>query len=138
MHDTPKKAYFGRTERAFSSGCIRVDKPIELAELLLDDPQNWSQEQIQAAIGKGGTRTVLLRRPVPVLVLYWTVDVDAHGRVTFKTDVYDQDRLVLQEMRKPAVFRGSIRTARGSRPSAEARTSTEPPKEQMITEAHGA
>jgi murein L,D-transpeptidase YcbB/YkuD len=133
MHDTPKKAYFGRTERALSSGCVRIDKPIELAELLLDDPQNWSQEQIQAAIGKGGTRTVMLRKPVPVLILYWTVDVDPQGRVSFKNDVYDQDRLVLAEMRKPAVFRGSIRTARGSAPSPD-----EAPKEPTTREAHGA
>ncbi|MCU0766095.1 MAG: L,D-transpeptidase family protein [Gammaproteobacteria bacterium] len=133
MHDTPKKAYFGRAERAFSSGCIRIDKPLELAELLLDDPKNWSREQIEAAIAKGGTRTVMLRKQVPVLILYWTVDVDDHGRVTFKNDVYDQDRLVLNEMRKPAVFRGSIRTARGSRPPAD-----EMPKEPTITEAHGA
>jgi murein L,D-transpeptidase YcbB/YkuD len=133
MHDTPKKAYFGRAERAFSSGCIRIDKPLELAELLLDDPQNWSREQIQTAIGKGSTRTVMLRKPVPVLILYWTADVDLQGRVSFKNDVYDQDRLVLAEMRKPAVFRGSIRTARGSAPSQD-----EAPKEPATTEAHGA
>jgi murein L,D-transpeptidase YcbB/YkuD len=133
MHDTPKKSYFGRVERAFSSGCIRIDKPLELAELLLDDPQNWSREQIQVAIGRGNTRTVMLRKPVPVLILYWTVDVDPQGRVSFKNDVYDQDRLVLAEMRKPAVFRGSIRTARGSAPSLD-----EAPKEPATTEAHGA
>ncbi len=132
MHDTPKKAWFDRTERAFSSGCIRVDKPMELAELLLADSERWSQEKIKAAIDQGRTRTVILTKPVPVLILYWTVDVDEQGGVLFKRDVYDQDRMVLQEMRKPVEFRGNIRTARGAlQPEA-------PQKEATTRESSGA
>ena len=136
MHDTPKKAYFERTERAFSSGCIRVDKPLELAELLLDDPKHWTQTQVVDAIGQGKTRTLLLKKPIPVLVLYWTVDVDEKGQVRFKPDVYDRDRLVLDELRKPSKSYGTIRAARSGRaPSTEAtsETTSETPKE-----AHGA
>jgi murein L,D-transpeptidase YcbB/YkuD len=132
MHDTPKKAWFDRTERAFSSGCIRVDKPMELAELLLADSERWSQEKIRAAIDQGRTRTVVLSKPVPVLILYWTVDVDEQGGILFKRDVYDQDRMVLQEMRKPVEFRGNIRTARGAlQPEA-------PQKEATTRESSGA
>ena len=136
MHDTPKKAYFERTERAFSSGCIRVEKPLELAELLLDDPERWTQAQVQGAIGKGGTRTLMLRKPVPVLVLYWTADVDEHGQVRFTPDIYDKDRLVLDELRKPSRSYGSIRAARsGPAPAAEATSET---TSEDRKEAHGA
>lgn len=136
MHDTPKKAYFERTERAFSSGCIRVEKPLELAELLLDDPQRWTQAQVSDAIGQGKTRTLLLKKPIPVLVLYWTVDVDEKGRVRFKPDVYDRDRLVLDELRKPSRSYATIRAARSGRvPSTEATSET---TSEVIKEAHGA
>jgi murein L,D-transpeptidase YcbB/YkuD len=136
MHDTPKKAYFERTERAFSSGCIRVDKPLELAELLLDDPQRWTQAQVSDAIGQGKTRTLLLKKPIPVLVLYWTVDVDEKGKVRFKPDVYDRDRLVLDELRKPSRSYATIRAARSGRvPSTEATSET---TSEGLKEAHGA
>ncbi len=136
MHDTPKKAYFERTERAFSSGCIRVDKPLELAELLLDDAQRWTQAQVSDAIGQGKTRTLLLKKPIPVLVLYWTVDVDEKGKVRFKPDVYDRDRLVLDELRKPSRSYATIRAARSGRvPSTEATSET---TSEGLKEAHGA
>ena len=136
MHDTPKKAYFDRPERAFSSGCIRVEKPLELAELLLDDPQRWTQAQVGNAIGQGKTRTLLLKKPIPVLVLYWTVDVDEKGQVRFKPDIYDRDRLVLDELRKPSKSYGTIRAARSGRMhSAEATSET---TSKDLKEAHGA
>jgi murein L,D-transpeptidase YcbB/YkuD len=136
MHDTPKKAYFDRPERAFSSGCVRVEKPLELAELLLDDPQRWTTAQVDSAIGQGKTRTLILRKPVPVLILYWTVDVDEQGRVRFKPDIYDKDRVVLDELRKPSKSYGTIRAARSGRvPAAEATTET---TSENAKEAHGA
>ena len=131
MHDTPKKSWFDRSERAFSSGCIRVDKPLELAELLLDDPKRWSQAQVESAIDRGSTRTLMLRKPVPVLILYWTVDVDEQGQVRFKQDIYNNDRLVLDELRKRSGNYGSIRAARDGRPSAGQATS------ETTKEAHG-
>jgi murein L,D-transpeptidase YcbB/YkuD len=137
MHDTPKKAYFERTERAFSSGCIRVEKPLELAELLLDDPQRWTQAQVSDAIGQGKTRTLVLKKPIPVLVLYATVDVDEQGRVRFKHDIYDKDRLVLDELRKPSKSYGTIRAARiGREPAVEATSETTSDKQEQ-KEAHG-
>jgi len=84
MHDTPKKAYFDRPERRVQLGLHPREKPLELAELLLDDPQRWTQAQVGDAIGQGKTRTLLLKKPIPVLVLYWTVDVDEKGQVRFK------------------------------------------------------
>ena len=132
MHDTPKKSWFDRTERAFSSGCIRVDKPLELAELLLDDPQRWTQAQVGEAIDRGNTRSLVLRKPIPLLVLYWTVDADEQGEVRFKPDIYNNDRIVLDELRKPLGSYGSIRAARDGRAAAEQA------KSRITQEAHGA
>ena len=96
LHDTPKKSLFDKPERAFSSGCIRIENPIELAGLLLDDGNRWGRDRIQAVIDAKHTRTVFLPRPVPVLLLYWTVSVDAGGLIGFKKDIYERDRTVLE------------------------------------------
>lgn len=90
LHDTPSRALFERDDRAFSSGCIRVERPLELVERLLDDPA-WTVATLQAAVEAGPTRTLRLSRPVPVLLIYWTTDVDDAGRVVFKRDVYSRD-----------------------------------------------
>jgi murein L,D-transpeptidase YcbB/YkuD len=95
LHDTPSRALFERNDRAFSSGCIRVEHPFELAELLLDDPERWSRAQIDAAVEARGTTRVNLPRDVPVILLYWTVAVDEEGTVHFKRDLYERDAAVL-------------------------------------------
>ena len=95
LHDTPSKALFNRSSRAFSSGCIRVRNPYRLAELLLQDEDNWSLEQVEAAIDTLKQQRVNLSEPVPVLLLYWTVNVDADGTVYFRDDIYQRDAKVL-------------------------------------------
>ena len=95
LHDTPSKSLFERTERAFSSGCIRVENPYQFAELLLDDRNTWSRQAIMQAIDSEQTRKVTLPRPVTVLLLYWTVAPDDNGDVLFKQDIYDRDAAVL-------------------------------------------
>jgi murein L,D-transpeptidase YcbB/YkuD len=98
LHDTPKRELFGQSARAFSSGCIRVEDPLRLAELLLDDAGKWSRAQIERAVAAGRTITVNLTRPVPVLLLYWTAETGADGRVEFLPDVYDRDPAVLKAL----------------------------------------
>ena len=78
LHDTPSKSYFNETTRTFSHGCVRVQKPFELAARVLDDPQ-WSTQAILDQVATGKTRTVRLKRPIPVLILYWTVTVGRDG-----------------------------------------------------------
>jgi murein L,D-transpeptidase YcbB/YkuD len=99
LHDTPNKRLFDKPERAFSSGCIRIEYPLELAELLLDDQTRWNRERLTAAIDSRVTRTVFLPRPVPILLLYWTVFFDEAGRVGFKRDIYDRDAAVLEALK---------------------------------------
>jgi murein L,D-transpeptidase YcbB/YkuD len=101
LHDTPSKGLFDQNERAFSSGCIRVERPLELAALLLNDPQNWNPNSIDAVIKTGTTRTVRLPKPVPVLLMYWTVDPTSAGRVVFKRDPYGRDAKMLQALDAP-------------------------------------
>lgn len=95
LHDTPHKTLFESSQRAFSSGCIRVENAHELAVLLLNDAQAWSREGLQAAIAEGKTRQVNLVTPVPILLAYWTVDVARDGYVSFKADIYERDRALV-------------------------------------------
>ncbi len=98
IHDTPSKSLFAHNERMFSSGCIRVERPFELAELLLDDPERWDQQGIQQLLDSRRTQRVNLKEPLPVLILYWTAEADADGRVHFRRDVYDRDAPVLDAL----------------------------------------
>lgn len=95
LHDTPSRNLFERTERLFSSGCVRIEDPLSLAEILLADPGRWNQQSLQAAIDTGRTQTLRLPRPWPVLILYWTAELDAAGRVRFLPDVYARDQALL-------------------------------------------
>ncbi len=98
LHDTPSQALFDRDQRAFSSGCIRTERPLELVELLLASPDRWGRPQIDAAVAAGTTRTIRLPQPVPVLILYWTVDRDDQGEIVFKPDPYSRDPKVLKAL----------------------------------------
>jgi L,D-transpeptidase YcbB len=113
LHDTPSKALFEKTERAFSSGCIRVEGPFELAKLLLNDPANWNDTTIDAVLKNGATRTVRLRTPVPVLVMYWTMDPTAEGSPVFKRDPYDRDPKLLTALDAPSTS-ADVRARRAS------------------------
>ncbi len=101
LHDTPSKALFDKPERLFSSGCIRLQRPLELAVQLLDEPALWSLESLRTAITSGETRTVPVRRHVPVLVVYLTATASADGAVHFRRDVYARDPAVLAALRRP-------------------------------------
>ncbi len=105
IHDTPSKSLFERTDRTFSSGCIRTEKPFELAEILLNDPAKWNQQSFKQIIDTGQTRTVKLPRYVPVLLFYWTIDPEPDGSVHFKKDPYERDVDVLKGLNGDFKFR---------------------------------
>ncbi len=104
LHDTPSARLFSVPERAFSSGCIRLEAPLALAELLLDDPVRWSAPAIDIALEPGTTRTLPVKRRVPVLFLYFTAEADADGTVHFRRDLYGRDSRVLAALRAPFRF----------------------------------
>jgi murein L,D-transpeptidase YcbB/YkuD len=97
VHDTPARALFNREQRTFSHGCIRVQDASRLAVLVLEDTA-WSRESIEAVIRTGRTRTIPLRAPLPVLILYWTASTDLHGELHYYRDVYERDARLLQEL----------------------------------------
>ena len=101
LHDTPSRKLFNRSERTFSSGCIRVEMVEQLVELLLDDPVNWDHAAIQRTVEAGKTRRVSLREPMPVYLVYWTVQVTDSGEVDFKQDPYGRDPEVLKALERP-------------------------------------
>jgi murein L,D-transpeptidase YcbB/YkuD len=93
LHDTPAKSLFSRSERAFSHGCIRLSRPIDLAEKVLA-PEGWGREQIDRAVASGDRKVVSLTTPLPVYITYFTAWVD-NGTPNFRNDVYEQDAKLL-------------------------------------------
>jgi L,D-transpeptidase YcbB len=91
LHDTPSQSKFEEVDRAFSSGCVRIERALELAELLLANPSAWNPATVRKTIDAGRTQNVTLPGKVPVLLAYWTAWVDPQGRVNFRRDVYGQD-----------------------------------------------
>lgn len=91
LHDTPQKRLFNKRERAFSSGCVRVDKPLELAELLLNDSLKWNMDAIQKLNQSDIRRRVDLKTKPKVYIVYWTSWVDEEGILNFRKDIYNKD-----------------------------------------------
>lgn len=92
LHDTPASRLFDRDERALSHGCIRVEKPVDLARYLLRDQQGWDEENIRQAMEAGKPQKVDLEKNVPVYIIYRTAWVDDSGDVHFRKDIYGHDR----------------------------------------------
>ena len=93
LHDTPSKELFKRTVRAFSHGCIRIEKPVELAEYVLRGSPKGTPEYIAAALNRRKEQTVWLPEPIPVHIQYWTAWVDDDGELQFRNDIYGYDHL---------------------------------------------
>jgi murein L,D-transpeptidase YcbB/YkuD len=101
LHDTPSRQLFAQASRDFSSGCIRIEHPIELAEYLLRDAPGWSRHAIERAADAGREKTVPLPRPIPVHLLYWTAWVDADGTMHFRRDIYASDERLERALQLP-------------------------------------
>ncbi len=112
LHDTPSRELFNRNQRTFSSGCIRVSNPMELAEYLLKDDPKWSQAAIKKAAASGRERVVNLPETLPVYLLYWTAWVDEEGLAHFRDDIYKRDQLMARALYPDGGARGQ-RVARG-------------------------
>jgi murein L,D-transpeptidase YcbB/YkuD len=104
LHDTPSRELFDESARAFSSGCIRIQRPFELADLLLAD-RKWNSDSTERTLATRRTRTVRLRQPVPVLLLYWTAWVDDQNQVNFRSDLYGRDARLARALDQPFRFR---------------------------------
>lgn len=112
LHDTPSRKAFLDAERAQSHGCVRLEKPVDLAaELLRDDPK-WTREAIEQAIRDGATRRVRLGQPMPVIIVYETAFVGDDGLVQFRPDIYGLDtQLTLALSQRATVMRSDATSA---------------------------
>jgi murein L,D-transpeptidase YcbB/YkuD len=91
LHDTPARQLFDRAQRDFSSGCIRVERPGDLAtHLLLEDPA-WTPQRVAEAMASGTEQTVTLPRALPVHLYYLTAWVDENGELQARQDIYERD-----------------------------------------------
>jgi murein L,D-transpeptidase YcbB/YkuD len=91
LHDSPAKSLFNRNSRAFSHGCIRVAKPLELAQTLLEDDPNWTPDKVEKTMYAGTESWCTLKEAVPVYIGYFTCWVDDAGILHFYDDVYKRD-----------------------------------------------
>lgn len=91
LHDTPSKSLFDQEKRAFSHGCIRLEKPKELAQLILKNDPHWSNKKIEKAMNSTHEKWYALPQPIPVYIGYFTVWVSQNGNVHFYDDVYQRD-----------------------------------------------
>lgn len=101
LHDTPSHALFARAERTFSSGCIRVELALDLAERLLAADPAWTRARIEETIATGSTVSVRLPASLPVYLLYWTAWVDRAGALQIREDVYGRDRALFEALSQP-------------------------------------
>jgi L,D-transpeptidase YcbB len=93
LHSTPAQALFSESRRDFSHGCIRVQKPAELAAWLLQGQPKWTLDAVKAAMQSGpDNQQVNLDKPVPVVIIYLTAVVEENGEVYFFDDIYGHDR----------------------------------------------
>lgn len=97
LHDTPHREHFSEARRAYSSGCIRVEKIEELVRLVLGE-QGMDSAAIDALLADPATQRIKLDKPLPVLIGYWTMDVPEDGRLAFKPDVYERDVPLLKAL----------------------------------------
>jgi len=101
LHDTQSKGLFSQSVRAYSHGCVRVQDPLKLAEVILGEA-NWDRRQIDRVISTNKTRYVILDERLPVLLYYLTAYADEDGRVGFRSDIYGRDAALRQAFKGPA------------------------------------
>lgn len=101
MHHTPSVGLFQRDRRDFSHGCIRVENPVALAEFVLKDEPEWTQERIREAMENGKSRTIRLKTPLTVVIAYGTAIVKQRGgAIYFYADIYGHDRKLKAALQK--------------------------------------
>ncbi|NJY61634.1 L,D-transpeptidase family protein [Salinimicrobium sp. CDJ15-81-2] len=97
LHDTPAKSVFNQTDRAESSGCVRVENALDLAAYVVENQSEWTKEKIEKIVASGETTTVKVDRPIQVHHFYWTA-WRAGGETVFVNDVYDLDEKIYSKL----------------------------------------
>jgi len=100
LHDTPANALFNRSRRDFSHGCVRVEKPENLAEFALKRQGGWDAGKIQAAMDSGKNQRVTLNQAIPVMFFYVTAFFSQDNGLLFYPDIYGHDLALLEALKK--------------------------------------
>ncbi len=103
LHDTPARELFAKDARAFSNGCVRLEDPLELAYLLLDDQTDDPQARFDAWLAGKSERQVNLDTPIPVHIVYRTVWSEAAGEIQYRDDIYGRDAQVFDALEAEGV-----------------------------------
>ncbi|MFV5698591.1 L,D-transpeptidase family protein [Flavobacterium sp. ZT3R17] len=98
LHDTNHRDYFDKIDRSLSSGCVRVDNPLELTEYLLNDPVNWNFEKITTTLQSEKTKFVKIKKDVSFHLLYWTAWSE-NDKLIFRDDIYNLDVDLYKKLR---------------------------------------
>jgi murein L,D-transpeptidase YcbB/YkuD len=107
MHDTPEQEFFSKTRRDFSHGCIRLERPADLAVWVLrDNPGGWNIDRVRAAMNGTATQQINLAHPIPILIVYGTVIVTEDGTVHFYDDIYGHDATLEKALDKGYPYPG--------------------------------
>ena len=106
LHDTPSQGLFARSQRAFSSGCVRVESVMQLVDLLLSEAE---RERVAQLLDTGLTYEYRPTEPTPILLAYWTAEADSNGLPRYRPDVYRRDQKLLAALQ--AADRGLVRPA---------------------------
>ncbi len=104
MHDTPHRELFSQKERNFSSGCIRIEDPLKMAELVMNDPVKYNRSELESIVESRKTQRIHPSPKVPVVIVYLTASVNADGKVRFYKDIYNRDQKVLDALNGPIVI----------------------------------
>jgi L,D-transpeptidase YcbB len=99
LHDTPARTLFNEADRAFSHGCVRLEKPQELAEVLLAD-QGWTAERIRPVLQKGAETVVTLAKPIPVYISYITAFLGEDRLMHYRRDIYGRDKKLVAALQQ--------------------------------------
>ncbi|MGI8724847.1 MAG: L,D-transpeptidase family protein [Methyloceanibacter sp.] len=99
MHDTPQKFLFAKAVRAESHGCMRVQNPDQLAQVLLNYDQGWTASRVASSIANSYDQNVGLKQKIPVYVTYFTADVDVNGSLATRADLYGHDARMAAALR---------------------------------------
>jgi murein L,D-transpeptidase YcbB/YkuD len=100
FHDSPEQEFFAKSRRDFSHGCVRLEKPADLAVWVLRNNPGWTAERVHAAMSGSATQQVNLTTPIPVLIVYATVIVTEDGLVHFYDDIYGHDASLQKVLEK--------------------------------------
>jgi L,D-transpeptidase YcbB len=93
LHDTSDEVLFTRSSRAFSHGCVRVARPVDLAEHLLRNQTYWTRQRLLEVLNQGMQRRVQLSEPVPIHLIYQTAWMGTDDTVQFRNDIYGYDQI---------------------------------------------